>query len=67
LRALAKNPKVALTIDTDTQPPHVLLVRGAATMEIVDGMPPEYLEEARKSLEARQFRAFEAEVRLLYE
>src|SRR5690348_3754917 len=28
VRALAANPKVALTIDTDTFPPHVLLVRG---------------------------------------
>ena len=46
VKALAANPKVALTIDTDTQPPHVLLVRGTASMEIVDGVPPEYLEEA---------------------
>jgi hypothetical protein len=33
VRALAKKRKVALTIDTDTQPPHVLLGRGAAGLE----------------------------------
>jgi hypothetical protein len=31
---------VALTIDTDTQPPHVLLVRATASMEMVARLPP---------------------------
>ena len=38
VRALETNPKVAMTIDTNTQPPHVLLVRGTARLEIVDGV-----------------------------
>jgi hypothetical protein len=33
------NPKVALTIDTTTFPPHVLLVRGTARVAVVDGVP----------------------------
>ena len=33
------NQKVALTIDTTTFPPHVLLVRGTARVEVVDGAP----------------------------
>lgn len=66
VRALAINPKVALTIDTDTQPPHVLLVRGTASIEVVDGVPPEYLEGARKLMEPQQWQTFEAEVRALY-
>src|SRR6266481_3977445 len=41
--ALKANPKVALTVDTNTFPPHVLLVRGTAAIDIVDGVPPEYL------------------------
>src|SRR5215212_1384869 len=41
VRALQANPKVALTIDTTTFPPHVLLVRGTASVEVVDGVPPE--------------------------
>ncbi len=33
------NPTVALTIDTTTFPAHVLLVRGTARVEVVDGRP----------------------------
>src|SRR4051794_12026175 len=39
VRALARDPHVALTIDIDTHPPHVLLVRGTASIEVVDGVP----------------------------
>jgi hypothetical protein len=35
--ALRANPHVALTIDTVSFPPHVLLVRGTASLELVDG------------------------------
>lgn len=66
VRALATNPKVVLAIDTNTQPPHVLLVRGTASMEIVDGVPSEFLEVAKKLIEEQQWQAFEAEVRSLY-
>jgi len=66
VRALATSPKVALTIDTDTWLPHVLLVRGTATIEIVDGVPPEYLTASRKSVDAAQWDEFEAGVRALY-
>jgi Pyridoxamine 5'-phosphate oxidase len=66
VRALAANPKVALTIDTDTFPPHVLLVRGTASIEVVDGIPPEYLEASQKGIEAEQRQAFEAQVRATY-
>ena len=41
--ALQTHPQVALTIDTTTFPPHVLLVRGRARVAVVDGVPPEYL------------------------
>jgi hypothetical protein len=40
--ALKANPKVALTVDTNTFPPHVLLVRGIAAIDLVDGVPAEY-------------------------
>ena len=42
VRALQANPKVALTIDTSppTWPPNALLVRGTATVELVDGSSP---------------------------
>jgi uncharacterized protein YndB with AHSA1/START domain/nitroimidazol reductase NimA-like FMN-containing flavoprotein (pyridoxamine 5'-phosphate oxidase superfamily) len=66
VRALAARPQVALTIDTDTQPPHVLLVRGTARIEIVDGVAPEYLAAAKKSMAGEQLQAFEAQVRATY-
>jgi hypothetical protein len=66
VRALAANPGVAMTIDTETFPPQALLVRGTATLETVDGIPPEYLAASRKQVGAEQFAAFEAQVRSMY-
>ncbi len=66
VRALMQNPKVALTIDTNEQPPHILLVRGTATLDVVDGVPPEYLDASKKVVPPEQFEAFETEVRSLY-
>ena len=40
VKALVANPKVALTIDTAEPPWHILLVRGTASVEIVDGWCP---------------------------
>ena len=67
VRALAAHPQVALTIDTDTFPPHVLLVRGSASLETVEGVPPEYLEAARKQISDADMPAFESQVRALYQ
>jgi hypothetical protein len=66
VRALEADPRVALTIDTNTFPPQVLLVRGAAGIEIVDGVPPEYLAGSGKIVGAKGMAAFEEQVRGLY-
>ena len=66
VRSLQANPRVALTIDTLTQPPHILHVRGMASIEIVEGVPDEYLEASRKYFPRGQWAAFEEEVRGLY-
>ncbi|MEU9014357.1 pyridoxamine 5'-phosphate oxidase family protein [Streptomyces sp. NPDC048479] len=67
VRALAANPKVALSIDTTgRQPPHALLVRGTADTELVEGIPAEFLEAGKKYVTDEQWSAFEAEVRSLY-
>ena len=42
LKALAKNPKVSLTIDDNDFPHRVLLIRGTARLEPVEGIVPEY-------------------------
>ena len=44
LPALRSNPTVALTIDTEVHPPKTLLIRGRAELDVVDGIPDEYLE-----------------------
>src|SRR4029453_10016659 len=64
--ALKTNPKVAFTVDTNAFPPHVLLVRGTAAIDIVDGVPPEYLAASRKGVGPEQWDAFEAQVRAMY-
>jgi hypothetical protein len=66
VRSLMMNPGVAMTIDTNTFPPHVLLVRGTASIETVDGVPPEYLEASRKQVGEARMPEFEAQVRALY-
>jgi uncharacterized pyridoxamine 5'-phosphate oxidase family protein len=66
VRALAVNPKVALTIDTNAYPPHVLLVRGTASVEVIDVVPPEYLEGAKKMIEPQIWHVFEAQVRRIF-
>src|SRR5438067_11562356 len=42
LKSLARNPMVAITIDTIAFPWHVLLVRGKARIEMVVGLAPEF-------------------------
>ena len=58
VKALLRNPKVALTIDENTFLPKALLVRGTASSEIVDGIAPEQLEAAKKYLGEEQGRAW---------
>ncbi|HEV3510201.1 MAG TPA: pyridoxamine 5'-phosphate oxidase family protein [Candidatus Sulfotelmatobacter sp.] len=48
LKALGKNPKVSLTIDDNTFPHKVLLIRGTARLEAVDGIVPEYAAAAER-------------------
>jgi hypothetical protein len=64
--ALQANPRVALTIDTVEFPPKILLVRGTTTVEIVDGVPDDYLTASQKWFSEEQMPEFEANVRQLY-
>ena len=38
LTALRHNPAVALTIDTEVHPPKILLIRGRAELDVVEGV-----------------------------
>jgi hypothetical protein len=67
VRALRQNPKVAITIDTEGYPPKVLLLRGTASVEIVEGVPDEYIAASRKIVPAEELPAWEGGVRALYQ
>jgi hypothetical protein len=64
--ALAADPRVALTVDTDSFPPHILLVRGEAAVEVVEGVPDEFVEASRRFVGEAGMPAWEAGVRALY-
>jgi len=67
LPALHKNPMVALTIDTEVHPPKILLIRGRAALDVVDGIPDEYLKASGTyQMTPEQRVEWEAEVRSLY-
>jgi hypothetical protein len=48
MKALPANRRVALTIDSETMPYHVLMVRGTASLQVVEGITPEYAASARR-------------------
>ena len=66
--ALRHNPAVALTIDTEVHPPKILLIRGEAELDVVEGIPDEYLQmNGTYEMTAEQRVEWEAEVRSLYD
>jgi hypothetical protein len=68
LLALRRNPAVALTIDTEVHPPTMLLIRGQAALDVVDGIPDEYLEmNGSYQMTPDQRVEWEASVRSLYD
>ncbi|WP_101789012.1 pyridoxamine 5'-phosphate oxidase family protein [Nonomuraea indica] len=68
LPALRRNPAVALTIDTEVHPPKILLIRGQAELDVVEGIPDEYLRmNGSYRMTPEQRVAWEAEVRSLYD
>ncbi|GAB3831053.1 pyridoxamine 5'-phosphate oxidase family protein [Dactylosporangium cerinum] len=68
LASLRRNPMVALTIDTEVHPPRILLIRGRAELDVVDGIPAEYLQmNGSYEMTDEQRVHWEAEVRSLYD
>ena len=62
LKALAVHPQVALTIDDTAWPHKVLLIRGTAAVEMVDGVVPEYALAARRYFGDEQGQAWVEQV-----
>jgi len=66
MKALQNNTKVALTIDTESWPHRVLLLRGTARVETVDGVVPEYAMAAERYFGAEQGKAWVAQAGSLF-
>ncbi|WP_280452730.1 pyridoxamine 5'-phosphate oxidase family protein [Nocardia cyriacigeorgica] len=68
LASLRHNPQVALTIDTEVHPPKLLLIRGRAELDEVEGIPEEYLRmNGSYQMTPEQRVEWEAGVRSLYD
>ena len=69
VKALAAHSDVALAIDAGNTPggARSLSVRGRAEVDIVDGVVPEYLAAARRTMDADGAAEFEKNVRRMYE
>jgi len=69
VRALSDRPDVALTIDVGDTPAtaKALSIRGRASVEIVDGVPSEYIAGSSKGLGEEVIAAFERNVREMYD
>jgi Pyridoxamine 5'-phosphate oxidase len=65
LKALAKNPRVSLTIDDNTFPHKVLLIRGSARLEPVEGIVPEYEAAAARYFDADLAKGWLGQLRAL--
>lgn len=63
LLALRRDPRVALTIDGNDAPPKVLLIRGVATVALLEGVVPEYAAAAERYYGPEQGQAWVAQAR----
>lgn len=48
IKVLQTNPKVAITIDTEKMPCHVLMIRGTARITMHEGIIPEYIAYCKR-------------------
>ncbi|MFE5571678.1 pyridoxamine 5'-phosphate oxidase family protein [Amycolatopsis japonica] len=68
LHSLRRNPAVALTIDTESHPPKILLLRGTVELDHVDGIPDEYMQwNGTYEMTPEQRAEWEEKVKSLYE
>ena len=69
VKALSSRPNVAITIDVGDTPAEAkaLLVRGLASVDIVDGVPDEFIAASTKALPEAHVAEFERQVRSMYD
>ena len=64
--AMQADGRVAVTIDVLGPPPRVLLARGRAALETVDGVPQGYLDASHRTMPREAWDDFDGQVRGLY-
>lgn len=67
VKALRADPRVAITIDILGPPPRVLLARGEAELDTVDGVPDGYLAASHRTMAPETWDGFDSQVRALYD
>jgi hypothetical protein len=67
VQALQADPRVALVIDVSGPPPRVLLMRGSAMLETVEGVPQGYLDASHRTMPCAAWDGFDPQVRDLYD
>ncbi len=67
VKALKRDPHVAMTIDTEDFPPKVLLVRGTADLQLVDGVPQEQIQANKRRASPEDHEAWKADAERLYD
>jgi len=65
MKALRDGSKVAVSIDTDSMPYHVLQIRGTVRTDVVEGVAPEYAAMTIRCLGEEQGRAWLESMRSL--
>ena len=67
VRALETHPRVAITIDTESFPPKVLLLRGSVELTLEDGVPEDYTNASSGLVPPEDFDDWKAGVEALYD
>jgi len=65
VKALTKNPKVAVTIDGNQFPHKVLMIRGTARLDSINGIVPEYSAAAERYFGPEQAEAWLKQLRTM--
>jgi hypothetical protein len=63
LKALAKNPKVAITIDNNTFPHKILSIRGSVRLQALNEIVPEYIAASERYFGPEQGAAWVKQLR----
>jgi hypothetical protein len=66
MKVLHNGDKVALTIDSDSMPYKVLMIRGSVRIDTVDGVPPEYAAMSRRVMGEEQGQAWVGQVGAMF-